>query len=595
MICRSEPGPIAAAVIAAAALGLAGCNEPAPEQPTLEQAIAALDEGDGFSAELSLRELLTSGTPSEGLSAYLGQAELLQGQPVEARRWLGEGRFSPETAGRGFHMLGRLEMAEGNLVNAGRAFDRALAATPRDPRLWTDIGRLRYRGGEHTLALEAAAKAIAFGPHEHEALLFRAQLTRDSEGMVAALPWFERAIAAGGAKPELLAEYAATLGEAGKPLAMLGIVRQIAATDPAFPRVYFLQAAVAARAGDYRLARKLLARSGQPVTDTPAGLLLSGVIDLESGNHASAAQQLDRLYRQQPENRRVRNLLARALAMSGGHRELIQRFGASARLPSASPYLQTLVARSHEALGNRAEAAEFIDLAARKRSGNLVALGPAVAFADSMMPDRRSGMEIVALVRSRISEGRTREAANLANGFLRRYPGSADAFALAGDAELADDNVTRAATMYRQSAAIRQSWPLARRRIAALNAAGQSGEADRLLRSFVAGHPLALEPTILLAKQEYERGNHSLAARLLDHALVAGANRDPDVLALRAAVGWHMGDTGLARLMAERAIAVQPTHKAALQVMALTSNRDVASVLLAKLERLNGGMQVASR
>ncbi len=595
MICRIEPGQIASAIIAASALALAGCSEPSPERPALEQAIAALEEGDGFSAELALRDLLASGTPSERLAAYLGQAALVNGQPIEARRWLGEGRFTPETAGRGFHMLGRLEMSEGNLPDAGQAFDRALAAAQDDPRLWADIGRLRYRGGEHTLALAAAIRAVELGPEEPEALLLRAQLARDAEGMAAALPWFERALQAKPAKPDLLAEYAATLAEAGEIREMLRIIREITATDPAYPRAFFLQATLAARAGDYRLARTLLTRSGQGFADTPAGLLLSGVIDLESGNHASAAQQLDRLHRQQPENRRVRNLLARALAMSGGHRELIQRFGAMARLPSASPYLQTLVARSHEALGNRAEAAELIDQAARKRSDNLVVLGPAVVIADRLMPDRRSGMEIVALVRSRISEGRTREASNLANGFLRRYPGSADAFALAGDAELADGDVTRAATMYRQSAAIRQSWPLARRRIAALNAAGQSSEADWLLRSFVAGHPLAFEPAVLLARQEYERGNLPSAARLLDHALGAGANRDAGVLALRAVVGWRMGETGLARFMAQRAIEEQPTHPSALQVMALTSDRDLARALLAKLERLNGGMRVASR
>lgn len=585
MICKAKAfrNP-AIFLVGLAALG--GCSEAEPAVAPMDRAQAALERGDGFGAELALREAVDAGAQREAVAAFFGQAELQQGQLTEARQWLTEGRFSAATAGHGFHMLGRLHMSEGNLAAAGAAFDRAIAIEPDNPRLWVDIGRLRYRGGEQSAAVEAAMRAIELGPEDPDALLFRGQLARDSEGAIAALPWFERAQAAKPTDSALQAEYAATLGEAGEAKELLRIVRQMTAADPGAGRAYFLQAVIAARGGHFALARTLLNRSGRENSGSPAGRLLAGVIDLETGNPASAAQTFDRLHRQQPENRRVRDLLARALAVSGSHRELVHRFAQAARRQSASPYLQTLVARSYEALGRRAEAGLLIDLAARRRSGNLAALRPTGAFADGAA-DQLSGPETLALVRARITGGRSAEAKRQAEAFVARFPGSADALALAGDAQLAGGNLDKAIAYYERSARIRQSWPLARKRLAALTAAGRDDEARALLGEFLAGHQALVEPAVLLAQVQYNRGNFARAARLLDHALATGGGSDPEVLALRAVVAMRLGEPQLARSLADRAFALQPIHPASLQALALSGSRSLSSVVLAKADRLD--------
>lgn len=582
-------------LVLAGAAAATGCGEDEAPAPAMQRALAALEEGDGFGAELALRELLDGGSSPEALAAYLGQAELLQGQPIEARRWLGDGRFTAGTAGLGFHMLGRLEMSEGNLPAAGKAFDRALALTPESPRLWVDIGRLRYRGGEQTGAVEAAVRAVALGPQDAEALMFRGQLARDAEGMAEALPWLERAIAAKPRDLDLQAEYAATLGEAGEAKAMLRVVREMVASNPGYPRAYYLQAVVAARAGRYDLARSMLVRSGSDASTSAAGRLLAGVIDIETGNYASAARELDRLYRQQPENRRVRDLLARALSLGGNHRELVRRFDTTAHRTSASPYLQMLVARSYEALGERSEAAALIDLASRKRSDRLVALRPPDAFAEGFGSGLASGNEALLRLRALVAGGKKAEAMTLAGDFLARFPGSADALALAGDAQLAGGNLPEALRYYRQSAQIRQSWPLARRRIAALSAAGRESEALTLLQVFVAGHQTLVEPAVLLARAQMDRGNPSRAAILLDHALAVGGVRDPEVLALRAIVALRMDDPQLARDFAERAFDVQPVHPASLEALAAVDGGALSTVLLSKARKLSGNRQLARR
>ena len=125
---------------------------------------------------------------------------------------LGKGDFSPKSAAHGFHMLGRLEMRVGNLPAAGKAFDRSFAALPDNSDLWVDIGRLRYQGGEQAQAIEASKRAVDLDETNPEALLLRAQLVRDSEGLAAALPWFEAGIEQSPGDLDLLGDYAATLG-----------------------------------------------------------------------------------------------------------------------------------------------------------------------------------------------------------------------------------------------------------------------------------------------------------------------------------------------------------------------------------------------
>ena len=142
MACRIEH--LIRTVLAVVLSGLmAACGQAASEPSAEERLRAAFARGDGFGAELVLRERLADGTPRVELAAAMGEAELMQGELAEARRWLAPGKFSPETRGHGFRQLGRLEMREGNLPAAGAAFDQAYQTIPDDSNLWVDIGRLR--------------------------------------------------------------------------------------------------------------------------------------------------------------------------------------------------------------------------------------------------------------------------------------------------------------------------------------------------------------------------------------------------------------------------------------------------------------------
>lgn len=549
----------------AGALLLAGCAEAAPEPPPLERAQAALARGDGVGAEIVLREMLARGAAREALAAYLGEAELLQGNDAEARRWLGKGEFAPAAAGRGFHMLGRLAMREGDLPAAGRAFDRALRFAPDDAELWVDIGRLRYRGGEQAQAVEAGEKALALAPDNAQALLFRAQVVRDSQGMAAALPLFERGLAHAPDNPELLADYAATLGELGRAKDALAAIRKLARIDPRNPRVHFLQAVIAARGGQYDLARSLLLRSGDLSREMPAAMLLSGVIDLENGNYASAAQAFDRIARMQPDNARVQHLLARALSLAGSHRELVHRFAGSAR----SPYLAQLVGRSYEALGERQAAAPYLERAARPLSGNPAALPGATPLDVAEVRGVAQGTDALSLVRGLIVGRRPAAARARAESFRSRFPGSADAQGVAGDAALAANDPRAALVRYRAASLVRRPWPLTKRMATAMLALGDRAAAETLLASHLAGDPANAEAAALLARAAYLRGDFARAGLLIDYALATGAGRDPILRSLRAEVALRLGERDRAIAEASRAHALQPLSPAAARMLAV--------------------------
>ena len=583
------------AIILTFALALSACDEAVDVAPPLERARASLASGDGFGAELALRDAMAQGAERSEVAALMGEAELLQGQIAEARKWLGSGEFAEDTAGRGFLMLGRLEMRVGNLPAAGAAYDRSLSYMPDDADLWVDIARLRYRGGEQAQAVDAAMRAIELGPDNPEALLLRGQLARDSEGMAAALPFFERALSKQPDNLDLLADYSATLAELGRARESLAAARKVIAIDPGYVRAYFIQSVIAARGGKFGLARKLLMRSGDFGRDVPAGILLGGVIDLEQGNYASAAQAFDRLHRLQPENRQVRELLARALSLGGNDRELLHRFDAEARLVSASPYLRTVVARAHEANGARDQAAALIDRTGEALDGSLVAMQPTIALDVSARRGIEQGEDALSIVRGRIVTGDRTGAIGAAEAFAQRYTGSADAAALLGDARLANRQLGPALEAYDRAARIRRPWPLTRRMIATLRASGKRGGAVKLAEAQLAGNPSNGELASLLARFSYDAGEFDRAAALLDQAIRHGFERDPEVLSLRALVAKRRGDDGMAVRYALRAIEILPHYSNGLQAFAMVQGGDAAQIALAKARTLDGGTALASR
>lgn len=421
-------------------------------------------------------------------------------------------------------LLGEVDaaMADGALADAGRKLDEALALAPDDPDLWVAIARLRFRGGEHFTALDAAERALSLDPRNASALLMRALMVRDAHGPAAALPWFEAALAADPESADVWAEYAATLGDSGRGRAMLRAVRKLAEIAPDDPRALYLQAVLAARGGNPALARSLLVRSGMAEHEVPAAMLLDALLSLGEGNFDSAAATLDRLAVRQPANSRIREMLARALLAGGREAELISRFGKEARRSEASPYLVLLTARAHERLGDRIAAAPLL---ARAYSG--VEIDPTVLEDRPSLPPPASMMRLAAM------SGNWNRAQDRAQALRALFPASADVASLSGDAALGTYDIRGALAAYALAAKVRRPWPLTRKVVFASRRAGDIPAADALLARHVAGEPSAITANAELAEALAARGDWRRAALLIDHAIALGGGHDPALLALR--------------------------------------------------------------
>jgi len=560
MICRPSFVHLAGLIFACS---LAGCEQPEVNLSAIEKARIELINGNGLSARIHLDRALAQGKTRRDLAVLFAEAALLDGDLETARDWLGPGEFSDETQAEGFRLLGRLERIEGNLAAARRALDRSYRADPENAALWVEIGRLRYRAGEQFEAIEASDHAIALDPNSGEALQFRGQLARDVQGMETGARVLRKAIERQPSSVALRIEYAATLGDAGRAKEALRVMRADGGRATSAPSGLFVQAVIAARGRNFSLSRDLLARSGLAQNGPASAQLLSAIIDLEEENYASAAQTLDRLASAQPDNRRIRNLLAYALSRSGGEQELINRFASYATGTVSSTYLRMMVGRAYEALGERERAAIFLDLAATRKA-SLTVLPGTRPVGTMLISDPEGAIETRDYIRSAIAVREPVAGIRRAREFAKRLPGSADALAILGDAELAQGNKRAARAAYQRSATVRQPWPLMLRLIGAQE---NRGDAIRLLEAFAYEHPMNGEASAMLADALAAQGDWERSVQLLDHAIGVGMARVSWVLAARSVGARQLGDSETALSFALAAHDLQPMNPLAISAL----------------------------
>lgn len=537
------------------------------------EARAALERRDGVAAEVALRRALAGGAAKPAIAASLGEAYFLQKNYATAREWLAPGDFTPAERQYGFHVLALLEMAEGNLPAAGTAFDAALNDGAGTAALWVDIGRLRYRGGEQHQALAAVEEALKLDPNHPRALEFRGQFARDSRGLLAALPWFQRGLKATPDDMGLLGEYAATLGELGRAKEMLRITRKMIELEGDNPRAFYLQAVLAARAGNPLLARRLLSRTNDAYAEAPAAILLQGVLEMQASNYALAAEAFAKLERMQPENPRVRLLFARALLENGEAREVVARFQPFADRDDASPYLLTLMGRSFEMLGDRMAAAPYLDRAARLPTMHVTPLGVSevgelAIFRWGSDPYRLDAT--VPAIRKLLAERRFDEASGKVMQVAERYSGSVDVQALSGDVALASGDFEGALDDYGFAARIRASLSLVQRMAVALQLQGRDVEARRLISDYLRQHPQSADGAEMLGNMLAESGDMARGRKLLEYArTVQGAGvRDPWLLGTLALGALEAGQGEQALADAGAAYRVQRANMRSAQVLA---------------------------
>ncbi|MCC6467221.1 MAG: tetratricopeptide repeat protein [Alphaproteobacteria bacterium] len=138
-----------------------------------------------------------AGKHEEAAAAY---DAILLAAPMEARVWVNQGVV--------LRALGRLEAA-------AACYRRALALEPGNAGIHSNLGNVLRQLERFDEAIECQKRALALDPSNHAAEYNLALALRDLGRLGEALGYFDRCIAGGHARPEVLVEHAATLLTAG--------------------------------------------------------------------------------------------------------------------------------------------------------------------------------------------------------------------------------------------------------------------------------------------------------------------------------------------------------------------------------------------
>lgn len=532
-------------------------------EASFAKARSALARGDGVAAEIALKEAQARGASKLSVAVGMGEAYLDSGNLDKAREWLGPGQFAEADIAQGLRMLARLEDREGNTAAAGAALTKALQKAPRNSDLLVDLAQLRYRTGQQFASLEALRTALEINPDNLRAIDFQALIVRDQFGPAAALDWFERGLIRAPNDGVMLGDYAATLGELGRYRQMLAVTRKMLELGVAEPRAHYLQAVLAARAGNLSLARAKLNRLGDSIRFMPAGLLLSGVLDLEGGNPKLAAETFGKLAQMQPQNEAAQLLLARSLYASSQQRVVIDRYAAWAGSEGAPAYILLLVARSHEDLGQRDLAAPLLDRAAAVRKGGLPA---AFDFGNSgQAPVDRAASAI----RDALNSGRPSESVAISERLLADWSGMAAAQVLAGDSRFAAGDFSQATEHYANAAQIRSDDNLLVRLVLTSAQQAKADVGARMTAAYLATHPQSAIGARFAADYAASIGDWGRARLLLGNLAKGSGARDVRLLCDLSFAEIRAGDSTAALETARQAQALQPASPVVAQAYAM--------------------------
>ncbi|WP_082467266.1 tetratricopeptide repeat protein [Sphingomonas sp. Leaf25] len=501
--------------------------------------------GDGLAAQAALDRAVEGGFDPARAHQLRAHARLLQGDAPGA---IAEaGKAVPRYAGYGNRIRAQALARQGDVVAALAILEPTVARDPGRAADWVALGQIRMGAGDMVGAINAAAAAVRADPTSPDTLRLRGQTMRVQYGLTAALPWFEAALARDPYAHDTLIDYAATLGDSGRTGAMLDAVRRAMTARPGSVQGYYLQAVLAARAGDPATARSVLQKAGGGVQGVPGALLLGASLDLAEGAPAQATVGLRELVARQPTNITARKLLALALLRSDAARDAFDYIRPAAERADADSYTLTLAARALERIGDRAGAAVFLDRAASPVRGRSTAFAPDESLgllAAAARPTPGDPAVAVPYIRALASAGDAAEALAAARAVAAANPGAPAAQLVLGDAYAAANRPAEAATAYAAATASRFDEATMLRLVDARARAGQRREASAALSLYLAQNPSSVPALRLTGEWQLAAGDVASAVATFERLRDLVGDRDVAVLAglARAYAAAGQGD-----------------------------------------------------
>lgn len=554
-----------------AELQRAVADDPASIEARVDLARVLFRLGDGVGAEAVIKGALAVGGKPEYLRPLLARAYAMQGEGGRAFETIDGGPIAPEMIGEAAWVAGDVHLANGDLASARDAYDRAVRELPRSSMLWVAVARFRNANADTMGARDAVDYAIELDKGNSAALAYKANLVRTEEGLTASLRWYDAALAADPDNADALIDRAATLGDLGRYNAMLASLRHAATIVPRDPRLFYLQAVLAARAGNYRLARSLLQRTRGQMDGEPGFMLLSSIVELELGGEAVAVTWAERLLEEQPNNFTARRILAAANWSDGDADGAAEAIAPIASRADADSWSLLLAARIAAELGHDDESAGYLARAATLTRGeaapfaanNSYGFLTMAADSDPLNP----GTAIPAILAD-LESGNSARAIERATRLRDANRGVVEAHLLLGDAALAGGRFDLAVQSYRAARALdageRTSLRLANALFRAGDVAG-SGAAVLALRE---GQPSSVAADRLAGNLAMDIEHWDQAIEHFERVRRRIGNRDAVVLRDLARAWAAKGDDARALPLVAEAYRLQPLNGAIMRLYA---------------------------
>ena len=530
--------------------------------PRIAQAEVLLSLGDGIGAEAELDRAVQLGEDPANVRHLYGHAYVLQGEGQKAREQLSANDIPMKYQGYAARMIGKLALRMEDPQLASTAFNRAMELDGKNPDLWVDIARFRANTGDQAGATNAVDTAVKLDPKNIRALQYRGELLRFQFGLGAALPWFERALQIDPNDVPLLTEYAATLGDMGRMTDMLTVARKIIALDGGNPRALFMQAVLAARAGNYGLARRLMQQTKGAIDTIPSVMLVEGIIEHGEGNYNAAADKFQRLISVQPDNRQVQDLLARSLYLAGSPGDALEILKPQVNRSGADSYAMWQAGRALEAIGQRGQAAAVLNRAAFHNAGResaLLADAPLSVLQAEAQRNLNDARAVVPYIRALYDAGDFGAALVEAKRLQQANPGASPAHLLVADVAAAMANYDEALDALAQARSIRFSEPVMLRLVEVLRAKGDRQEAGQVLAQYLSYNPSNIAALRWMAYAHLETKSWTVAAQILENLRKRIGDNDALIMAGLTEAYTGLGQTEKAIAIGKVAYRVQPS------------------------------------
>ncbi len=575
-----------------AALQDAIADNPQAIAERIELARVAFRLGDGVAAEAAIKAAIAAGGKEEALRPLLARAYAMQGENGRALETLDSGPIIPEMIGEAAWVAGNVHLANGDLSAARDAYDRAVQDLPRDSMLWVDVARFRDASADTLGARDAVDYAIELDKTNSAALALKANLVRTQMGLTASLTWYDAALAADPDNAGALIERAATLGDLGRYGDMLASLRHAATLVPGDPRLYYLQATLAARAGDYRLARSLLQRTRGQMDDVPGFMLLSAIVELELGGEAVAATWADRLLAEQPGNLTARRILAASEWADGDADAAAEALAPIVNRVDADNWSLTLAARVAAERGQAGESAGYLARAASLTRGDAAPFAADNDYGLLSMEANAAPLNpsvAIPAISADIASGNSASAIARATRLRDANRGVAEAHILLGDAAFAGGRYDLAVQSYRAARALDGGERTMLRLANALYRAGDAAGSGATIMALRDGQPSSIAADRLAGHLAMDIEHWDEAIAHFERVRQRIGNRDVVVLRELAKAYAAKGDRGRALSLIDRAYRLEPLNAEIMTIYAgLIENRDrqAAADLREKAEQI---------